>query len=113
MLLGASCDECGMPVEDARFACERLDPEGWRVYDSVECLIRDAGSTAAIGSWLSDHDTGTLHRSDSMWVVRGHFPSPMAGGVAAFLSRASAQSLADSSGGRVGSLAEIAAAPAH
>jgi hypothetical protein len=108
-----SCDLCAMPIEDARFACERRAEEGWRVYDSIECLIRDGGTAAAFGSWLADHATGTLHRSDSLWVVRGKFASPMAGGLAAFLSRAQAESLAASSAGTVARLAEIAAAPVH
>lgn len=110
-LSGGPCDLCGMPIEDPRFACERRAEEGWRLYDSIECLVRDAGSAAGFGSWLSDHGTGTLHRSDSMWVVRGHFASPMAGGLAAFVERAPAESLAAASGGTVARLGEIAAAP--
>lgn len=112
-VVGGPCDACAMPIDDARFACERRSPEGWRLYDSIECLIQDGGSAAAFGSWLADHETRTLHRSDSMWVVKGGFQSPMGGGLAAFLSRASADTLAAATGGRVARLAEIAAAPAH
>lgn len=108
-LLGQTCDRCGMPVDDARFAAERAIAGEWRIYDSIECLIDDAGAGAPFGSWLADHDRGTLHRSDSMWVVHGSFPSPMGRGLAAFLSRPSADSLARASGGEVGPLTRWAA----
>jgi hypothetical protein len=100
-----------MPVDDARFACERALGSEWRVYDSIECLIDDAGSAAPFGSWLADHVSGTLHRSDSMWVVHGPFASPMGRGFAAFLSRPPAEDFARANRGEVGPLTRWAAAP--
>lgn len=105
--LGASCAGCGMATQDLRFACERDAGDRWRVYDSIECLLRDVGPGEA--AWLADYDSRTLHRSDSMWVVHGSFPSPMGGGYAAFLDRAAADEIAAESHGRVGRLAEFAA----
>jgi hypothetical protein len=108
--LGSACAGCGMEVRDLRFACERESAGGWRAYDAIECLIRDAGSgatgaPAAGGVWLADYDRQTLHPADSLWVVRGSFPSPMGGGFAAFLSRAAADSIASATQGRVARLA--------
>jgi len=93
-----------MSVEDRRFACERADARGYRVYDSIECLLRDApGRSGAM--WLADYDRATLHAADSLWVVRGEFPSPMGGGFAAFLERAAAERVAAATRGRVDRLA--------
>jgi nitrous oxide reductase accessory protein NosL len=103
---GASCDACGMSITDLAFACERNVGREWRVYDSIECLLRERGD----GVYLADYDTKTLHAADSMWVVRGAFPSPMGGGYAAFLERGSADDVAARTSGRVGRLAAFAGA---
>ena len=89
--LGVECATCGMEVSDLRFACERSTAQGWRVYDSIECLLRD---DAAGESVLADYDAKSLHLSDDLWVIHGSFPSPMGGGYAAFVSRATADSVA-------------------
>lgn len=105
--VGSACATCGMEVHDLRFACERRVAGAWRVYDAIECLIRDAAadSGAAPGAtrsaWLADYDRQSLHPADSVWVVQGSFPSPMGGGYAAFLSRAAADSIAATTQGRV------------
>jgi nitrous oxide reductase accessory protein NosL len=96
---GSACATCGMEVGSLRFACERRSDGAWRVFDSIECLARDTRSAADV--WISDYDTATLHAADSMWVVRGDIPSPMGGGLAAFIERASADEVAASSHGRV------------
>jgi hypothetical protein len=109
-----------MEVQDLRFACERHGAGTWRVYDAIECLIRDAnvapgGTGGAPGiagnAWLADYDRQTLHPADSLWVVRGSFPSPMGGGFAAFLTRTAADSIAAATEGRVERLAVWLAAP--
>jgi hypothetical protein len=113
-----------MEVRDLRFACERDAGKRWRVYDSIECLIRDAAAApaapvaGAIGPrpdavWLSDYDHQALHASDSLWVVRGEFASPMGGGFAAFLDLAAADSIAAATRGRVDRLAAFMATPAE
>lgn len=103
---GASCAACGMRVEDPRWACERRAGGGWRVYDAIECLLRD--STATGPAWLTDWDGRGLHAADSLWVVCGDLPSPMGGGYAAFLDRATADEVAGARHGRVGRLADFA-----
>ena len=104
---GMPCVSCGMKVEDVRWACERRDARGWRVYDSIECLLGD--STAAGPAWLTDWGGKRLHASDSLWVVQGDVPSPMGGGYAAFLDRPAAEEVAAARRGRVARLAEFSA----
>src|SRR5262245_36118982 len=117
---GAACAACGMDVHDLRFACERAPGAGndWRVYDAIEWLIRDAAADSAAAAagreaWLADYDRGSLRPADSLWVVRGNFPSPMGGGYAAFLSRAAADSIAAATQGRVERLSTWLAEPNH
>jgi nitrous oxide reductase accessory protein NosL len=104
---GSECAGCGMTIGDLRFACERLSPRGWRQYDSIECLMGDGGVDSV---WLADYDSRTLAPAESLWVVKGDFPSPMGGGLAAFRDRGSADDVAEGTHGRVGRLAAIAAA---
>lgn len=100
---GMECATCAMAIQDLRFACERRVDGSWRRYDAIECLIRDRATPE--GAWLTDYDAVTLHAADSMWVVRGSFPSPMGGGFAAFLSAEDARRVADQTRGRVDRLA--------
>jgi len=95
-----------MEIQDLRFACERRADKSWRVYDSIECLLGDGPVAGAV--YLADYDRKTLHSADSLWVVRGEFPSPMGGGFAAFLGRESADEIAASSRGTVGRLGDFA-----
>jgi hypothetical protein len=98
-----------MEASSARFACERRADKAWRVYDSIECLMRDAGPAVASTVWLPDYDERALHRADSLWIVQGDLATPMGGGLVAFRSRATADSVAASSHGRVGAWADFAA----
>ncbi len=107
---GAPCAGCGMTVTDLRFACEREAQAGRKVYDSIECLMGGLADGAPGAAALADYDSGILHRADSLWVVKGDFPTPMGGGYAAFLARAAADSVAAATGGRVGRLADFVAA---
>jgi nitrous oxide reductase accessory protein NosL len=97
----AECAGCGMTTSAARFACERHDGKHWRVFDSIECLMQDAGAAEARSVWLPDYDQARLHRADSLWVVKGRLSTPMGGGLVAFLDRAVADSVAAASHGRV------------
>lgn len=106
--IGTECARCGMEVQDRRFACERRGREGWRVYDAIECLLADPGFEHAETAWVPDYDQQSLHRADSLWVVRGEFASPMGGGYAAFLARAAADSVARATRGHVDHLAAFA-----
>jgi hypothetical protein len=97
-----------MDVADLRFACESGLGSSYRVYDSIECLIRDRGRPSRAAVYLADYDRKTLHAADSLWIVRGSFPTPMDGGLAAFLSRSSAEDVASTARGRVGQWADVA-----
>ena len=97
----AECASCGMTTSAARFACERHDGQRWRVFDSIECLMQDAGAAEARTVWLPDYDQARLHRADSLWVVKGRLSTPMGGGLVAFLDRAAADSVAAASHGHV------------
>jgi nitrous oxide reductase accessory protein NosL len=98
-----------MEVQNLRFACERHAGGRWRVYDSIECLLRDRAASAgaipaaeaAAQTWLADYDTEQIHRADSLWIVSGSFTTPMGGGLAAFLSRESAEEVALNAHGRM------------
>jgi len=106
--LGSPCAFCGMGIEDRRFACQRASRGRWRPYDSIECLMRDAARAPGGAIYLADYDQAALHAAESLWVVRGEFPSPMGGGLAAFLDRAAAERVAAATRGRVDRLAAFA-----
>lgn len=106
---GEACATCGMSIQDLRFACERTDAPGVRTYDSIECLLRDPTAAASARTWLTDYDTRALHASDSLWVVEGALPSPMGGGLAAFLSPRAARAVARHARGRVSRLGDVLA----
>jgi hypothetical protein len=99
-----------MTIQDLRFACEQQAAGRYRFYDSIECLLRDRRAGPAGPAWLADYDQSALHAADSMWVVKGDFPSPMGGGYAAFLDRGAADEVAARSTGRVARLAGFLAA---
>ena len=107
--VGSACTACGMSINDLGFACELGVARGWKQYDSIECLLRDA-DTGTGRMFLADYDTHALHDVDSMWVVQGSFPSPMGGGYAAFLARPAADEIARRTGGRVARLGALAPA---
>ena len=109
---GLRCEACGMDLGDLRFASSRRAGGGWQSYDSIECLVRDAAAKPGGAVWLPDYDQAALHPADSMWVVKGSFPTPMGGGLAAFLDRATADSVAALTNGRVDRFDAIAAAEA-
>jgi nitrous oxide reductase accessory protein NosL len=108
--VGTPCALCGMEVEDLRFGCERSDGKAWRVYDAIECLLRELHAAPETTVWLADYDSQTLHRADSLWVVKGDFASPMGGGFAAFLDRAAADRVAGETRGRVARLGTFSGA---
>lgn len=97
----AACAKCGMTASDLHLACEARAGRAWHTYDSIECALRDTRVTAVAELYLADYDAQTLHRADSMWVVRGHFPTPMGGGYAAFATRQGADDLAAETHGTV------------
>ena len=84
--------ECPEGAYDGTIRCEGTTA----LHDAATTLVQSVG---AYGK--------TLHAADSMWVVRGSFPSPMGGGYAAFLERASADDVAARTSGRVARLASF------
>jgi nitrous oxide reductase accessory protein NosL len=108
---GTPCRACGMPIRDPRFACVRGDGGKRAQYDAIECLLHDGSPRRGEEIYLSDYGRPALHAADSMWVVKGEFPSPMGGGLAALLSRAGAEQIATETRGRVGRLADFAEGP--
>lgn len=121
--LGTPCATCGMEVRDPRFAGASVAGRSVRAYDSIECALRDlsaadratdpspAPANRSRSLYLSDHASGTLHRSDSLWIVRADIASPMGGGLAAFLDRAEAERIAAARGGRVLPIDSLVPAP--
>jgi len=106
---GAACAACGMDIVDLKFASTRSVDRAWRAYDSIECLITDRTRAAGGEAWLADYETKALLPEAEAWVLRGDFPSPMGGGLAAFADRAAADSLAVATHGTVLRLATLAA----
>jgi len=104
-VVGRTCAFCGMEVRNPRFAAMTVAPGQVRSFDSIECAIHDLDASAAKGAarilYLADYASGGLHRSDSLWVVRATIPSPMGGGLAAFLDRQGAERIAAARGGSV------------
>ena len=104
---GTPCAACGMGIADARFAATREVEGRWRAYDAIECLLADRARLAGGPAWLSDYATKTVRPASELWVLRGDFPSPMGGGLAAFARRAEAESLAFATDGVVGRLDDV------
>jgi len=107
IVTGEPCMGCGMEIQDLRFACEREVDGDWRLYDAIECLVHDVHEKPGGRIWLADYDTQTLHPAERLWIVNGDFPSPMGGGLAGFLDRATADAIAAKTNGRVGRLSEM------
>ena len=106
--VGEPCATCGMAVQEVRFAGLVRGENEDRQYDSIECLIQDTRPGGA-RIYLADYDQGDLHAADSLWVVKGDFPTPMGGGLAAFASIESARDVAERTHGRVTRFAELVA----
>lgn len=107
---GTRCVACGMEARDLRWAAARQVDGRVRVYDSIECAVKDGAASdtrSELALYLSDFPTAALHRSDSLWVVRANLPSPMGGGFAAFLDRGTAERVALDRGGRFARLASF------
>jgi len=104
---GAPCAACGMTVQDPHFACVRRDGNSERQYDSIECLLHDGRPAPGEEIFLADYDRSALLPAESLWVVKGTFPSPMGGGLAAFSALGSAREVASRTKGRVARLAEL------
>jgi copper chaperone NosL len=110
-----ACDHCRMTIADPRFASQLVTRTG-KVYrfDDPRCLASFVAAQrvppADVHSiWLNDFDTpDRLVRADeALFVVSDRIRAPMNGGAAAFATRADADRLASSTGGRVQSWQEF------
>ncbi len=98
--IGQTCVHCGMDVRNVRFACEVVRGGKVKVYDSLECM-RAAGAPADSHIYVTDYDHGVLIPLAESYIVRGQFPSPMSGGLAAFGARLAAEDVATQTHGHV------------
>ncbi|HET9950900.1 MAG TPA: nitrous oxide reductase accessory protein NosL [Candidatus Eisenbacteria bacterium] len=114
---GGTCVSCGMEIRNPRYAAAWIVAGRVRPFDSIECALQNAGAEGRAGRatpsgterslYLSDFASGSLHRADSLWVVRAKIPSPMGGGFAAFLDRAEAERIAAAREGSVSTAAAL------
>lgn len=104
--IGEPCATCGMAVQEIRFAGLLRDEDGDRQYDSIECLVKDIAGRE-VRAYLVDYDRGALHAAESVWIVKGDFPTPMGGGLAAFASMEGAREVADQTHGRIMRLSDL------
>lgn len=103
------CRECGMTIQDARFAAARRSDSGTALYDSIECLVRACrrnGCEITDAIWIADLDGDGLHPQSSMTIVAANYPSPMGGGLAAFRDPERARAEARTRSGESGSFSD-------
>ena len=100
------CIECGMIVDDARFAAAYRAADGTeRVFDDLGGLIiygRESGELAAASVWVSDFEQEVMIDAESAFYVPTlGIASPMGHGILAFSDRARADSTAADLDGQV------------
>ncbi len=109
------CDRCHMVITDPRFAAELVTAHG-KVYtfDDIGGLVlwyRDSGldMAAVAGVWVYDSRTpdAMLPADSAMFVRSPVIHTPMASGLAAVASRASADSLVTATGGTLLTWAQV------
>lgn len=110
------CLECGMSIDDARFASAyRLADGTERLFDDLGGLIlygRETGELDQAEVWVSDFETQQLIRGESAFFVptRG-VSSPMGHGLLAFGDEERARAFAHDLEGEVLVWEEVAALP--
>ncbi len=104
------CVECNMIISDARFATATvgLDERGRRspmLFDDFNCQAAyeaERPELKIVERWAHDHASSAPIRTESAYFVHAErLRTPMASQVAAFKSRAEAESFAESLGGEV------------
>lgn len=101
-----TCADCHMIIEDARFAAAYRTAGGeTRLFDDPADLFRYGIRTNELDgaqAWVHDHDTEEWVEADKAWYVRSReIDSPMAGGLAAFAARQSAEAYAPDVSGQL------------
>jgi copper chaperone NosL len=101
------CIECGMIIEDPRFAASyRLDDGTEKVFDDLGGLIIEGRESGELASgalvWVSDFDDEVLIESETaFYVPTMGVTSPMGHGILAFGEESRAQKAAQDLGGEV------------
>ena len=112
-----ACDECRMLVSDERFAAALIDRDGeQRVFDGIGCFVRYlAVHPGAARLWVHDYDSKQWCDARQVFFVHGQeLDTPMGDGLAAFTTRAQAETFAAAHHGDVLSfeqLAQVVTAP--
>ncbi len=100
------CIECGMSIDDARFAAAyRLEDGTEKRFDDLGGLIihaRDAGELEDATVWVHDFETEDwVDAPDAYYVPTLAMTSPMGHGILAFADRARAMQFAHDVGGEM------------
>lgn len=100
------CIECGMIIDDPRFAATyRTDEGAVMKFDDLGGLIlhsRETGELSRADVWVSDFDLETFIQADSaFYVPTVGVASPMGHGILAFADRARAEDMASKLEGQV------------
>lgn len=106
-----TCDQCGMMIDDPRFAAAMLLEDGrvLKFDDAGEMFAYVAEhSGEAVRAWFVHdyHDESWLRGEEAFYVVSEQVHSPMGTGVAAFTTRPVAEKFAQDLGGKVLTFAE-------
>lgn len=100
------CIECGMIIDDARFAAAyRLADGTEKIFDDLGGLIvngRESGELNAASIWVSDFENEVLVEAESAYFVPTlGVASPMGHGILAFSDRSRAEAMATELEGEV------------
>jgi copper chaperone NosL len=100
------CDECGMLIDDARFAAATIDLKGNpHKFDDIGGMLvyhMDHPQFGVRAYFVHDYSTQTWLRGETAFYVRSpQIQSPMDDGIAAFADRQAAASFAERTQGTV------------
>lgn len=109
------CDECGMIIDDARFAAATLLADGRALkFDDISDMIMhhmDHPEDQATAWFVHDYTGGHWIRGETAYFVKSdRLKTPMGGGVAAFENQADAEAFAAEMDGKIYTLDELRAA---
>lgn len=93
------CEECGMIISEARFACAALFSDGeMRKYDDIGDMLAFAAKHAdlSVGAWfVHDYNSEQWMRGETaFFVLSDQIRTPMNRGIAAFKDQADAEAFA-------------------
>ena len=112
-----ACEYCRMTIADARFAAQLVTRTG-KVYrfDDPGCVVAFLASnhvpaTDVRSIWMNDYANpdSRVNANDAVFVVSDRIKAPMNGGMAAFATRTTAESLQSTIGGLLRNWSEVLA----